>query len=1013
MLLTHFIQLEEVQGKEKWWSSTHTENDGGALNDPIMRNFYQSCLSLGNDHLSQENNEDRQKEKHMKMKMVSADTASLVLPFPSIPNSSPIPLAPSSSPPPYSSSSTSTSSSTAPSSSHSFALKDRTTDRCTFSNFTLSAINIGSQKGHCGVRVLRQFRSQSMSSVQVVCRIGKSAVERERYLADKQKREGTNGGIGIGLFPDKKRSQPVAEISYLDGNGRRKIMEEGEDQKMRAEINSNEISDVKVSVKKREREKEENGKERKGGQGGKGTYKMRVYDILEHLWRPSHDSWDDTGMSMSSTEHEANVQAEREVKIEVNKEAEKEVENADRIMDRKVSEEFRTRTSSHQNAGGAYSHMYGSSRRTIVDDNENNLSSDFGFLHGSGDDGEVDMKRGGIDVHERGRELSEGGSDSDGGVDGVCDSEGDEESTRIRGRGRVNGSGGEKDEENQGGGRHRCGDGSRSGSKRDRGSDRGSDRARGSMPRGVEGGIAVLCEMRTQNVKRLGITHRTYTSLIPAQYLHTFSSVHPRSDSNSNSNSASDTEEVEEGRGKRYAVHLLVDGIPVSLPTKKHERNKNQQNGDSGNAERGGGGDGEVEKDVEREAEKIVIHTDICIKSPVYSTLKNTDSTLLTQDPHPSSRPLFDKNPNSQEDTIGVIQIKKRTDTQSVSICDNGINHLTEKTFLNIGPVQRLYVRPFFIVYGTPPDPHLRSALKNLAVYVGNSHMEMYGMHVRVLTDLEYRAGGYLKRNGNEVLHSVMLIGGPHENKAAQLLFESKSKYNDVFKLYTAERGKRRVKGTAEDRRDEKGKMNSDDERKNNYHNNGNKNDKKSINSINRKKDEKQQRTFFYDSTVVLATSPVDFPTKEFKESRSKFLIGPHAFSDPNHGVIFTFPMVRRNVWKLRPSSSDNSAGVEDKHHLDSDEEDGEKGEDEEEEDNEEEDEEVAMCVCVHANSPEGYLHLSRFAWPYSSLHPSFSSLPDYTVVDEGVWGNGLGGALLAGYWGADWEYVLSDTYIW
>ena len=71
------------------------------------------------------------------------------------------------------------------------------------------------------------------------------------------------------------------------------------------------------------------------------------------------------------------------------------------------------------------------------------------------------------------------------------------------------------------------------------------------------------------------------------------------------------------------------------------------------------------------------------------------------------------------------------------------------------------------------------------------------------------------------------------------------------------------------------------------------------------------------------------------------------------------------------------------------------------------------MCVCVHANSPEGYLHLSRFAWPYSSLHPSFSSLPDYTVVDEGVWGNGLGGVLLAGYWGADWEYVLSDTYIW
>ena len=40
---------EELQGKEHWWWDTKFENDGGVLNDPTMRQFYQRCHSLSQD----------------------------------------------------------------------------------------------------------------------------------------------------------------------------------------------------------------------------------------------------------------------------------------------------------------------------------------------------------------------------------------------------------------------------------------------------------------------------------------------------------------------------------------------------------------------------------------------------------------------------------------------------------------------------------------------------------------------------------------------------------------------------------------------------------------------------------------------------------------------------------------------------------------------------------------------------------------------------------------------------
>jgi hypothetical protein len=70
--------------------------------------------------------------------------------------------------------------------------------------------------------------------------------------------------------------------------------------------------------------------------------------------------------------------------------------------------------------------------------------------------------------------------------------------------------------------------------------------------------------------------------------------------------------------------------------------------------------------------------------------------------------------------------------------------------------------RSFLIIYGTPQDDPgggQRAALRDLAVYIANTHVVAYGTHVRVLTDLEYKSGGYVvKRNEHQMFHNILLI---------------------------------------------------------------------------------------------------------------------------------------------------------------------------------------------------------------------------------------------------------------
>jgi len=108
------------------------------------------------------------------------------------------------------------------------------------------------------------------------------------------------------------------------------------------------------------------------------------------------------------------------------------------------------------------------------------------------------------------------------------------------------------------------------------------------------------------------------------------------------------------------------------------------------------------------------------------------------------------------------------------SICHEQINPLKEKTLVNYGPSRSLYSRPFIIVYGTPSNQAIRVAIKDLAVYLGNSHYSAHGTKVKVLSDLEYRAGNYMKAAD---LANILFIGGPSHNKLLKAIMRNSTNY--------------------------------------------------------------------------------------------------------------------------------------------------------------------------------------------------------------------------------------------
>lgn len=176
------------------------------------------------------------------------------------------------------------------------------------------------------------------------------------------------------------------------------------------------------------------------------------------------------------------------------------------------------------------------------------------------------------------------------------------------------------------------------------------------------------------------------------------------------------------------------------------------------------------------------------------------------------------------------------------------VDSLRERVPSTSGPVRGVYSRPFHIVYGTPLDHSVRNSIRDLAVYIGNSHFSAHSTHVRVMSDLEYRSGKYMQES---TFSNIILIGGPETNKVSAKLLR-----NEMI---------------------------------------------------------------VSNSVQIQALSPIHFGS-----SRDTYLVGSHTVAGSDLGLIFTFPLVRR--------------------------------------DNKRED--VAMGVCIDAFSALGYIHLSRLAWP-------------------------------------------------
>jgi hypothetical protein len=268
-----------------------------------------------------------------------------------------------------------------------------------------------------------------------------------------------------------------------------------------------------------------------------------------------------------------------------------------------------------------------------------------------------------------------------------------------------------------------------------------------------------------------------------------------------------------------------------------------------------------------------------------------------------------------------------------------------------------VYSRPWHIVYGTPQLQTLRYAMRDLAMYIANSHLAAHDTHVRVLSDLEYRAGGF----GSEkvdYLANLLIIGGPTVNKVMRKVCKS------VSVAASSQHATRSTLGRE-----------------------------------------------------LSCRSPVDFviqghDLEDIDAELSHISIGPHNISmgdqSADVAALFTFPVGRirqhhaqglahtkisvdvnsqGNVLNdlLRSASTPAAAKTQ-----------------------------AGIALCLHATSPQGFLHLSRLAWPVIPpmvRSPFANYIPDFMVIDGRVWRDGFGAVRLAGFWNATWGYDPENAF--
>jgi uncharacterized protein (DUF1786 family) len=253
------------------------------------------------------------------------------------------------------------------------------------------------------------------------------------------------------------------------------------------------------------------------------------------------------------------------------------------------------------------------------------------------------------------------------------------------------------------------------------------------------------------------------------------------------------------------------------------------------------------------------------------------------------------------------------------------LNPLHERGVHVSGPVRNIYSQRWLVVYGTPQHQYLRLAMRDLAVYIANSNFAAHDTHVRVLSDLEYRAGNY---DSEDKLANVMMVGGPTVNKVMRRICKGLNIYNG-----------------------------------------------ESVTT----RTENQLKT---NEMLCRSTFGFHVAGDDVEDVDAELMftsVGPHRLpAESDVAAIFSFPLARiKHAENLIYESG--------------------------------------IGVCLHATSPQGFLHLSRLAWPVVPpmvRSPFANYIPDYMVIDGRVWRDGMGGVKLAGFWNAQWEFDADNVYV-
>mmetsp|Transcript_37189 Transcript_37189/g.37868 ORF Transcript_37189/g.37868 Transcript_37189/m.37868 type:complete len:752 (-) Transcript_37189:83-2338(-) len=308
-------------------------------------------------------------------------------------------------------------------------------------------------------------------------------------------------------------------------------------------------------------------------------------------------------------------------------------------------------------------------------------------------------------------------------------------------------------------------------------------------------------------------------------------------------------------------------------------------------------------------------------------------------------------------------------------LCRSSLHPLYEKTLQTYGPVRQVQSRPLLIVYGTPQDPQLRAILRDLAVYLSNSFLTSHHSTVQVVSDLKFKSSNYFSSitTENERNYDSNDLGVKGERKRRNTIDynendqESKQLMNMIF-----------IGGPAVNKVMRKMVQRSLEP--------------SSESSTSNHHSDKAQET----DSLVGYLPDVTFGHRSSvtqKKLDTRFCVSSHCFSNSDSAAIFTFPIASvPGVDSLIDGEEVHQDMRQSESIMSS-----------------------ALAYCIHAVSMEGYLHMSRLAWPTVPpmvRAPFANYIPDFMVIDGSVWRKGMGGVVLAGFWSSSWRSSEIQTYI-